>query len=74
MKATMKPNVYRFTHPQLGPLWVAHCVECGSKVATPDWGTALAVANQMAARHAGPAVVIGAALAAIRDKLNGGGS
>lgn len=72
MKATMKPNVYRFTHPQLGPLWVAHCVECGSKVATPDWGTALAVANQMAARHA--AAVIGAALSAVIAKMEGGGS
>ena len=74
MKATMKPNVYRFTHPQLGPLWVAHCVECGSKVATPDWGTALAVANQMAARHAGPAAVIGAAISAVIAKMEGGGS
>ena len=49
-------------------------MECGSKVATPDWGTALAVANQMAARHAGPAAVIGAALSAVIAKMEGGGS
>ena len=55
----MKPNVYRvFT--RYGPVWAAHCVECGNIAVTPSWHATLAIANAMAVAHAATRREVGA--------------